>query len=146
MIQEMQETPVIAKLVANNERLDFLPNIFGDIIIGIGFEGKSFDFAKSFSNDYKGGYWEYHYLSENTGFMSLPKKEIFSAINTMNYSEAEFNGFEYGIICSLFSLNYLMQNDRISQATLSRLLQNYDSIMDYVAQLEDNSRIYQFID
>jgi len=83
--QESPQPPIIASLVAENDRMDFFPAFFGP---GLMMRGEAFvyDGMSRICPKYNGGYWDFYTLSNGGHYLAL-------ANNTMMRVEIIGNGF-----------------------------------------------------
>jgi hypothetical protein len=72
-----EEIVIAAALVPDEERMEFLPSVFGRLMM----EGESrvYTWAEELSLAYQGGYWEFYRLS-NGGFYMAPAGEKVSRL------------------------------------------------------------------
>lgn len=143
---ENQLDVISASLVAESDRLDFIPNLFSaNVFMVVNFEAAVYSFASTFISEYNGGFWDFWTLSNGSGFMALPENETYYAENNMNYSCGNFTGKEMGIIVTSFALSYLMAQYH-NKPSLPIIIRRYNDLMNYIAELESNDHILEFLD
>jgi hypothetical protein len=112
---ENQNSLVTATLVADGDRLSFLPRYFGECLMLRG-EMTVYWFMDYLSEDYTGGYWHFYTLS-NSGFFMAPDYDKLMRVSVEgNGFEGELSPNAAGIVANLFALGHLaaeIQNDRI---------------------------------
>lgn len=106
MIQAQELAPLAAHLVAEGDRLDFLPAFFGPRLMMRG-EALVFGWLDALSEDYNGGFWNFYTLT-NGGFYMAPASDKRMRL------EVDGNGFSRdmsadaaGIVATLFALGQL---------------------------------------
>lgn len=87
--QSQKLTPAVANLVAENNRLSFLPTFFGQHLMIRG-EALVFGWLDRLSEDYNGGYWHFYTLT-NGGFYLARRKA---------------DGFRVGQRCEIVSVHH----------------------------------------
>lgn len=115
MIEAQELAPVAASLVAEGDRLSFLPTFFGERVMLRG-ESLVYGWMRHLSEDYNGGFWHFYTLS-NGGFYMAP------ATDKRMRLDVEGNGFSgevsadaAGVVATMFALCQLAaetQDDRI---------------------------------
>lgn len=112
---ENQTSLVTATLVADGDRLSFLPRYFGECLMLRG-EATVYRFMDYLSQDYHGGFWNFYTLS-NGGFYMSPDYDKRMLVSVEgNGFEGELSADAAGIVANLFALGHLAtekQNDRI---------------------------------
>ena len=100
--------PIIATLVPDEKRLDFLPRHLGTLCVRI--EALIFNILDQASPDYAGGFWEFYDLS-NGGFYIAPQSDSrFRMKWDDNYFEGEMSAGAAGIAVTLFVLSTMSLN------------------------------------
>lgn len=103
MIEAQELAPVAASLVAEGDRLSFLPAFFGERMMMRG-ESLVYGWMDRLSEDYNGGFWHYYTLS-NGGFYMAPatEKRMRMAVEGNGY-EGEMSADAAGIVATMFAL------------------------------------------
>ena len=95
---------VVATLVPEEERLNFLPRHFGQHLLTV--ENDIYSQFRNLCPTYTGGYWHFYDLS-NGGCYLTPSQASYSLIHAGNYFDATVSGDAAGIIVSLFTFSQL---------------------------------------
>lgn len=109
MIDKNTALPLLPSMhiVAEDDRLDFLPEKFQNQLLLLNFDNYVFQFAEKLCREYNGGYWEFVELP-NGAFFSYPDFDGFKDCSCAdNYAEGSLNGRLLGMICTLLALNHL---------------------------------------
>jgi hypothetical protein len=140
MSETVVTSPLCASLVADQNRLAFLPAFFGPRLMMRG-ESLVYTWLDQLCPGYSGGYWHYYKLS-NGGFYMAP------SVGTPLRLECEGNGFEgefsadaAGIVATLFALSDLM-----TLSSDERIIWLYYLLKDYACEHADAGLICQAID
>ena len=96
------ETVVIASLVPEAARMNFLPRMFPNCFIAG--EGAVYDFMRAFCEAYDGGRWEFYSLSNGGFFMAPATTEALNIKIDTNYTDVTLSPHGAGIVVSLFGL------------------------------------------
>jgi Antirestriction protein len=138
------DQPVIASLVVEEQRLEFLPTYFGPRLMLRG-EALVFDWLATLSEDYGGGFWNFYTLT-NGGFYMAP------ASDKRMHLEVDGNGFSgqvsadaAGIVATLFALNQLAAEMADTHAG-DVLSERYHFLRDFVSSHPEAASIFQAID
>jgi hypothetical protein len=139
-----QNQPVTASLMADNQRLTFLPSYFGPRLMMRG-EALVYAWLRGLSEDYDGGYWHYYTLS-NGGFYMAPK------LSGRLRLEVDGNGFSgeltadaAGIIATLFAVGQLAAEIQGTDAA-DALIDRYHFLREFVGGHEEAGAIFRAID
>ncbi len=97
-------TPIVARRVEDSQRLMALPRHFGQHLMI--FEGTVYTFMRRFAPDYRGGWWEFHDLS-NGGFYMTPSGGPFAFSVDTNGYEGRMSADAAGITVCLFTYSHL---------------------------------------
>jgi hypothetical protein len=102
----VHEQPVTASLVAEAQRLDFLPTYFGPRLMMRG-EALVYAWLRRLCEHYSGAYWHYYTLSDG-GFYMAPRLAESLAIEVDgNGFRGELSADAAGIVATLFALGQL---------------------------------------
>lgn len=131
---------ITATLVADDDRLDFLPKRLGHRNLMRG-QNLYMDYLGRLSDDYKGGYWEFYELS-NGGWYAAPRTEQRYRMHwDGNGYEGEMSADAAGITASLFAINELANATRED-----RLIEAYHLLRDFALEHAEAGQIYDAID
>lgn len=123
----------------DEKRMDFLPNNVGSRFLQ--YEHLTFAFMDKACEQYGGGSWDFHSLS-NGGFYMAPKMN--SPLKLAwedNYFEGEMSADAAGICVSLMA-----QNAFAWEIDPKKFTDRYHALLDYASQHEEAALIYRFID
>lgn len=86
MLDRKQQEPTVitSKVVDGIERLEFLPKYFG-LNLAIVAESVIYNFAEKLIDNYCGGYWHFHALSNGGFYVSLDESELLKLEVNGNY-------------------------------------------------------------
>ncbi|GLR55199.1 antirestriction protein [Shinella yambaruensis] len=99
-------SPIAASLVADDQRLNFLPKYFGSNLMLSG-EGQIFSWMRNLCPGYSGAFWEFYELS-NGGFYAAPSLPgPLRIVVEGNGHKGELSADACGIVVTLFALNTL---------------------------------------
>ena len=128
-------TPVVAVLVDEKQRLNFLPSYFGVRSMMRG-EALVFAWMKSLSVDYSRGLWNFYELT-NGGFYMAPSTPGLLRINvTGNGFSSKVSADAAGIIATMFALSQLMHEVHGTDAC-DPLIEKYYYLRDFaIAHVE----------
>jgi hypothetical protein len=106
MTQAQELIPLTAHLVADGDRLSFLPSFFGPRLMMRG-ESLVFGWLDTLSEDYNGGFWHFYALT-NGGFYMAPAtdKRMRLEVNGNGFN-GEMSSNAAGIVATLFALGQL---------------------------------------
>ena len=135
------EEPIIASLVAEDERLAFLPKFFKSKIM-LKAESLTYGWMREFCSLYKGGYWNFYTLS-NGGFYMAPVMDsaLIMLRCDMNGFKGRLSSHAAGIIVTLYMLNYLVCDEENEY-----LIPAYYQLREFASQHAEKKLIYQAID
>ena len=136
---ESNPQAIVAREVADNERMQMLPRHFGRDMLTV--EYAIFAFMRKLSSRYTGGYWSYRELS-NQGFYMAPQSESRFPISVDgNGFEGEMSADAAGITACLFALSHLSFQVRNEQ-----IAEHYHLLRDFALEHEEASVILAAID
>lgn len=102
---------IVATLVDEENRMDFLPTVFGPRFMLRG-ETLVYSWMGKLCSGYAGAYWNFFKLS-NGGFYLAPAKENKLAVSiSSNSFEGEFSADAAGILATLFALDQLAKEQQ----------------------------------
>lgn len=132
---------ITATLVAEDDRLDFLPKHLGlrNLMRG---QNLFMDYMDRLSPlDYGGGFWEFYELN-NGGWYTAPRGEQRYRMQWLgNHYEGEMSADAAGITASLFAICELANTSRED-----KLIEAYHRLREYAVQHAEWEEIYQAID
>lgn len=129
---------IVAKLVSEESRSNFLPEHFGSHFAKV--ENLVFDLARQFSDDYQGGLWAFYRLSNGAGYLSLDERKYFD-LHTPNGFSAKVNGNIFGLIISLYAINWLS-----NETGEDLLIEQFYALRDFATQHIHRAVIFRAID
>lgn len=134
------ESVILANEVDADQRMDFLPEFFGNNLMLVG-ENYIYNTMEKLSKDYNGGFWKFYKLS-NGGFYMAPhmSKKLTVSVHG-NYYEGDVSADAAGIIATLFALSALCH-----QFPSDRYIDLYHHLRDYISCHPEGSEIYKAID
>jgi len=97
---------VVATLVSDVDRLDFLPTFFGTRLMMRG-EAMVYDWMGQLCADYHGGFWNFYTLSNGGGYMAPSNAEPMKLRVDGNDFEGAMSADTAGIVATLFTLSQL---------------------------------------
>ena len=111
--------------LAENERVGFLQALFpGCLIFG---ENAVYGWADRFSQDYRGGLWDFRTDDAGVRFMVPLGHDTFKVEQFMNGFEGEMLAEAYGIFCTVMGLSQMLERHRDNRA----LLENFERLREF---------------
>ena len=101
-----QDQPVTASLVAEAQRLDFLPTYFGPRLMMRG-EALVYAWLRRLCERYNGAYWHYYTLSDGGFYLAPDLAERLEVEVDGNGFRGELSADAAGIVATLFALGHL---------------------------------------
>lgn len=132
------EDTIIATLVADEDRLAFLPTLFGRYFMHV--ESSVYTWMRELCQDYGGGYWEFVALSNAAGYMR-PQTGPWVVDVDGNGFRGTLSGDAAGIVVTLFALSHL--SFRFPDTELGEI---YHRLLGYAKQHPDAGKILATID
>ena len=120
-------SPVLARLVPEAERLEFLPRHFERQMMT--FEAAVYAQMRFLSADYVGGYWEFYDLS-NGGCFIAPRDGFFRMV-APNGFDASMGAGSAGIVAALYALSLLSFKYEAVEVFATRFHQLRDFALDH---------------
>lgn len=140
-----EQAPIKAWLVAEGERMDFLPAFFGKKLMMRG-EAMVYAWMRSLCDDYIGGMWDFFKLS-NGGFYMAPQMQERLKIQVVgNWFDGEVSADGAGIIATLFALGQLCAEADSEGEAAKRLYQLHRRLLAYAAEHPESAQIGSAID
>lgn len=132
---------IINTIVPESDRLTIVDGLFG-IAYMLKLEPAVFGIAEALAEEYTGGYWEFHDLS-NGGFYMAPRHETEFTVNCENGFEGKLSPDAFGITVCLYAYSEMsFRGARLAQ-TCS---QQHHLLREYAAQHTEARAIYRAID
>ncbi len=101
-----EATPIVRKLVSDEERLNILPKYSGQHFMTL--ESQIYQVMGEYCEDYNGGYWDMWELSNGTFYMTpLLAEEKVTMVGRGNYFEGAMSLDAAGIVACLVAFNRL---------------------------------------
>lgn len=133
---------IVATLVADTDRLTFLPRHFGRQMLTV--ERYVYSQFGTLCPAYRGGYWHFYDLS-NGGCYLAPEGKTYPIIHEGNYFDGAVSGDAAGIIVSLFTfsqLSFILEHDPLGE----RIATYYHLLRDFASTHPEAGLIYRAID
>ena len=130
---------ITKKLVANDDRMDFLPSKLPKH--NFKFEQLVYLFMDRFCENYKGGYWDFYTLSNNGFYIKLDSDNSFKVCNPDNFFDSEMSTDSACIGVNLYAFNYLSWT-----AHEDNFNQLFYWLTEYAKQHVEAGKILKFID
>ena len=137
-----EQPSIVATLVPEEERLDFLPRHFGKHMLTV--ETYIYSQFAKLCPTYTGGYWHFYELS-NGGCYLAPNRETYPLMHDGNFFEATVSGDAAGIIVSLFTfshVSFLLEDDPLGP----RVAQYFHLLRDFAGDHPEAGLIFRAID
>lgn len=137
-----EQQAIVATLVPEEDRLDFLPRHFGKHMLTV--ENALYSQFAKLCPSYTGGYWHFYDLS-NGGCYLRPSRKTYPLVHDGNFFDATVSGDAAGIIVSLFTfshLSFLLQNDPLGP----RIANYFHLLRDFAADHPEAGLIDRAID
>lgn len=134
--------PVIESVVASHrERMRFLPSYLKTPRNVMLFEGLLYTMMEKLSDEYCGGHWEMHHVTNGAFFMSPTDQETYHCSWSGNYYEGDMSAEAAGITATLFALWYL-----VAKTQDQSLYQLYVQLKDFAYEHKESGHILAAID
>ena len=135
-------TPTISNtIVPESERMNIVDGLFGMAYM-LKLEPAVFSVAEALAEEYTGGYWEFHDLS-NGGFYMAPRHDTEFTVSCENGFQGKLSPDAFGIAVCLYAYSELsFVGDRIALTCA----QQYHLLREYAAEHPEARWIYRAID
>lgn len=130
---------ISATLVPENERLGFLPAVFGAHFLEG--EDRVFSSMAKLCQAYDGGYWDFYTLSNGGGYMAPSRPGHMHLTWHLNNLDAVVSAGAAGVVATLFALGHLSCKYECDQ-----LIEGYHRLRDYALQHPEGRQILAAID
>jgi hypothetical protein len=135
-----QKTLVTAILVADDDRLSFMPRYFGERLMMLG-EYAIYKFMGNLSQDYHGGFWNFYTLSNGGFYMSPDYDKPMRLSVDGNGFEGHLSADAAGIVANLFALSHLSW-----ETEDDRIIKLYHLLREFVSDHPESRMILMAID
>ncbi|EKN4873672.1 TPA: antirestriction protein [Yersinia enterocolitica] len=134
---------ITASLIPDEQRLDFWPLYFGRIPQWILIEPRIFSWLERFCEDYRGGIWHFHTLSNGGAFMAPEDvdDEKWRLLNNMNGNSAEMSAEAAGIAVCLIEYSH-----HACRTECDAMTQHFYHLRDYALNHPESRAILAIID
>jgi hypothetical protein len=139
----MIETEITATLVAEEDRLNFLPRHLGRWMMR--FEGLVYQWMRRLSHNYTGGCWKFLELS-NGSFYMAPSTEAKFLVTSPNAFQEEVTADAAGIVATMFALNTLIGIVYEQGLNADDLIDSYHQLRNYASNHAEAGNIFAIID
>jgi hypothetical protein len=129
---------ITARVVADKDRLKFLPRYFGNLMMQV--ENSVYDWLIQLSQDYRGGLWDFVELS-NGGCYMVPPDDTY-AMESPNGASIRLNRDAVGICTMLFALSHLSMKHPDSEP----LANCYHAVREFALEHPEQRAILALID
>lgn len=134
--------PIVASLVPEGQRLDFLPRHFRAHMMLV--ERQIYHQFANLALHYRGGYWEFYDLS-NGGCYLAPSQDFYHLVHPGMDFDATVSGDAAGIVATLYTFSTLSVHfEHDPFGTHLRTL--FHLLRDYAAHHPEASLIFRIID
>jgi len=131
---------VTAIQVQDEDRLNFLPDVFGDLLMLRG-EALVYGWLRQLCAEYSGGFWQFYRLS-NGGFYLAPERTDRLRLTVAgNYFDGVMSADAAGIVATLFALGQLAGETREE-----RFIDAYHQLRAYACGHDEAASIFAAID
>lgn len=131
-------TPIIATPVGQEDRLQFLPTLFGRHFMQV--ESAAYTWMRKLCGDYEGGYWEFLTLPNGGGYLR-PADGPWVLDVDGNGFRGRLSNDAAGIVVTLFALSHL--SFRFPDSELGGI---YHRVLEYAKQHPEAEKILAAID
>lgn len=137
-----EEVVITSTLVTDeNERINFLPNLLGDVYY-IG-ESLVYGWMKKLCSSYDGGYWNFYKLSNGSFFLALDEEKEY--LFAWNYEEVKLSAEAAGMVVTLFALGQLTAMGEGKEGN-DKLIDHYYGLLRFMSAHPEFSAMYKIID
>ena len=142
--QSHELAPVVANLVAEGDRLSFLPTFFGQHLMMRG-EALVFGWLDRLSEDYNGGYWHFYTLTNGGFYLALASDKPMRISVEGNGFDGEMSADAAGIVATFFALSQRTGEVQGTEAG-DTLIDRYFFLRDFAAEHVEARLIFRAID
>ena len=132
---------IINTIVPESERMSFVDSLFGMSYM-LKLEPAVFSIAEALSEEYTGGFWEFHDLGSG-GFYLAPRFDTEFTLSCENGFEGKVSPCAFGITVCLYAYSELsFAGDRLAQVCAEQ----YHLLREYASQHPEAKLIHRAID
>jgi hypothetical protein len=131
---------IVATIVPDAERLDFLPRHFGPLMLHV--EHQIYSWLSTLSEDYSGGYFNFYNLSNDGAYMAPVSPERLRIAVHSNDFTGTLTADAAGITATLFALSALA----FRMPRFEMLSTRFHQLRDFAAQHAERRLIFRAID
>jgi hypothetical protein len=145
----MKDTFQPATVVADNQRTDFLPSMFGaNPFYFINGEVALFNSADMICEDYGGGSWTFYKADNGAHFASPSGSDSWRVSVSGNGYEGEVSTEAFGVIVSMFALNLMAEraSARGDSKATDFLCDRYYELRSFAIDHPEQPAIFRAID
>jgi len=132
--------PILATVVSDAERLNFLPRHFGRHMLVV--ERRVYFWMSTLSSEYRGGLWTYMNLDNGGAYMAPTSSENFQLAVHSNDFVGAMSADATGITVTLFALSSLAFDNPKVEVLSTR----FHQLRDFASQHAERRVIFQAID
>lgn len=130
---------ITATKVVDNDRMSFLPAMFGRYMMRG--EITVYSYLERISADYKGGLWNFYTLSNGGRYMAPGEQKQYRIAIADNYFDGELSADAAGIVATMYALSTLA-----CMTEEDFLIEQLHALRDYVEGHPEARLIYAAID
>jgi len=144
MSYELNEPAITATEVADENRLAFLPQLFGRGAYLLA-EQQVFRLAGKYSKAYQGGYWRFYTLSCGGGFLCPDSDDTFPVSVSSNDYSGEMSAEAFGIFisCMVLNLQAWAAHDKGKTDLSYHLIVQWERLRAFADQHPEAGKIYR---
>ena len=135
----VSQSKIVATVVPGHLRAATLPKRFPGMFLV--FESLVYRYLEVFSEDYKGGYWEFVDLSNGGFYMSLKSNNRYYLSIASNGFEGEMTADAASLVVNMFAIGQLANQHRTDY-----LIELYHLLRTFVSEHPEASQILSAID
>jgi hypothetical protein len=139
-----KSNPITSNLVAENNRLSFLPLCFGKRFMRTG-ESLVYSWLGTLCQEYSGAYWHYYLLSNGGFYMAPSFSEKLHVVVAGNGFSGELSANAAGIVATLFALGTL-SSQCVQDVACDMLMDHYWALRRFVREHAEAASILAAID
>lgn len=129
--------------VTGSQRHDFMARKFKKFSVMA--EGYIFQIASAHSKNYRGGSWDFFESIDGSFYMAPQTPSEFDVCVNSNFFEGKMSSDAYGIVITLYALNYLAM-DAIDSPLGDYFSDQYHDLRNYALNHSEASKIMGAID
>jgi len=133
------QSKIVATPVSTIDRVTFLPSLFPGHYLGV--ELGTYAWLDKLCTEYKGGCWEFFWLSNSGGFLAPMADIKYRIVWSDNLFDNLVGREAAGIIATLYALNGLAEKH-----SCEKLLERYEQLREYAMEHPESESIHNAID